>query len=72
MVAIEPGLKALKTLYIDCGDVDQYNLVYGARRMHKRLDAMGVKHVYEEFEDNHSAVDYRMDVSLPILAKALA
>ena len=55
----------------DCGDVDQYNLVYGARRMHKRLDAMGVPHVYEEFPDNHSSVDYRMDVSLPILAKAL-
>jgi S-formylglutathione hydrolase FrmB len=67
-----PGLKAMKALYIDCGDVDQYNLVYGARRMHNRLDAMGVKHVYEEFEDNHSSVDYRMDTSLPILAKALA
>jgi enterochelin esterase-like enzyme len=65
------GLKAMKALYIDCGDVDQYNLVYGARRMHKRLEAIGVKHTYEEFEDNHSSVDYRMDVSLPILAKAL-
>ena len=29
------GLKTLKHLYIDCGDIDQYNLVYGARRMHK-------------------------------------
>lgn len=67
-----PGLKALKALYIDCGDVDQYSLVYGARRMHRRLDALGVQHVYEEFADDHSAVDYRMDVSLPILAKALA
>ena len=66
-----PGLKALKALYIDCGDVDQYNLVYGARRMHKRLGELGVPHVYEEFPDDHSAVDYRMDVSLPILAKAL-
>jgi hypothetical protein len=66
-----PGLKALKALYIDCGDVDQYNLVYGARRMHRRLAAMDVPHVYEEFADNHTAVDYRMDVSLPILAKAL-
>jgi enterochelin esterase-like enzyme len=65
------GLKKLKALYIDCGDVDQYNLVYGARRMHRRLDALGVKHVYEEFPDNHSSVDYRMDVSLPVLAKAL-
>jgi enterochelin esterase-like enzyme len=66
-----PGLKALKALYIDCGDVDQYNLVYGARRMHKRLTAMGVPHVYEEFPDDHTAVDYRMDVSLPLLVKAL-
>jgi hypothetical protein len=67
-----PGLKALKALYIDCGDVDQYNLVYGARRMHKRLTALDVPHVYEEFADDHSAVDYRMDLSLPILAKALS
>src|SRR3569623_513484 len=53
-----PGLKKLKALYIDCGDVDQYNLVYGARRMHKRLEAFDVQHVYEEFEDNHRAVDF--------------
>ena len=65
------GLKGLKALYLDCGDVDQYNMVYGHRRMHRRLDALGVAHTYEEFPDNHSGVDYRMDVSLPILAKAL-
>ncbi|WAC74142.1 alpha/beta hydrolase-fold protein [Roseateles sp. SL47] len=67
-----PGLKALKALYIDCGDVDQYNLVYGARRMHQRLNALGIRHTYEEFDDDHTAVDYRMDISLPILAKALS
>jgi enterochelin esterase-like enzyme len=66
------GLKKLKALYIDCGDVDQYNLVYGARIMHRELDKLGVAHTYEEFPDNHSSVDYRMDVSLPILAKALS
>ena len=66
------GLKKLKTLYIDCGDVDQYNLVYGARRMHKALTRLDVPHIYEEFPDNHSSTDYRMDVSLPVLAKALA
>jgi hypothetical protein len=66
------GMKQMKALYIDCGDVDQYNLVYGARRMHKRLTAMDVPHTYEEFPDNHSSVDYRMDVSLPILARALS
>ena len=27
--------------------------------------------VYEEFDDNHSDIDYRMDVSLPFLVEAL-
>jgi len=67
-----PGLNALKGLYIDCGDVDQYNLVYGARRMHRALERLGVAHTYEEFPDNHSSVDYRMDVSLPFLVKTLS
>lgn len=65
------GLKKLKALWIDCGDVDQYQLIYGARRLHRSLEKMGVPHVYEEFPDNHSSVDYRMDKSLPFLAKAL-
>ena len=65
-------LKRLKGLYIDCGDVDQYNLVYGARRMHRLLERKGVQHTYEEFSDDHSGVDYRMDRSLPFLAEALS
>ena len=65
-------LKRMKALYIACGDVDQYNLVYGARRVRRRLEALGVPHRYEEFPDDHSSVDYRMDVSLPYIAKALA
>ncbi len=40
--------------------------------MHRRLDELGVAHRYEEFDDNHSGVDYRMDLSLPFLAAALA
>ena len=66
------GLKKLKALYIDCGDVDQYDLVYGARRFHRALERLGVAHTYEEFPDDHSSVDYRMDKSLPLLAKALS
>jgi hypothetical protein len=66
------GLKRLKLLFLDCGDVDQYNLVYGARRMHRELTRLGVAHIYEEFSDNHSGIDYRMDRSLPLLANALS
>ncbi len=66
------GLKKLKALWIDCGDIDQYDLVYGARRFVRKLKAKGILHTYEEFPDNHSSVDYRMDRSLPFLAKALS
>jgi S-formylglutathione hydrolase FrmB len=66
-----PGLKKLKGLFLDCGDIDQYNLVYGARRMHRKLTALGIGHHYEEFADDHSGIDYRMDKSLPFLAAAL-
>lgn len=66
------NLRSIKALYIDCGTVDQYNLLYGARRMSRDLTAHGIAHTYEEFPDNHSSTDYRMDISLPILAKALS
>ena len=66
------SLRRLKALYIDCGKVDQFNLLYGARRLSRRLEALGIAHRYEEFDDNHSTVDYRMDISLPFLAKALS
>ncbi len=66
------GLNSLKALYIDCGNVDQFNLVYGARRLTRSLQRQGVPHRYQEFPDDHSSVDYRMDVSLPLLAAALA
>jgi S-formylglutathione hydrolase FrmB len=66
------ALRSLRGLYLDCGDVDQYNLVYGARIMHRVLDELAVPHVYEEFPDDHTKVDYRMDVSLPFLARALS
>jgi S-formylglutathione hydrolase FrmB len=65
------ALKSLKGLWIDCGTVDQYNLLYGARRVARKLDAAGVGHIYEEFDDNHSSIDYRLDRSLPFLAEAL-
>ena len=46
-------------------------MVYGSRILHRKLEAAGIPHAYEEFHDDHSSVDYRMDVSLPLLAKAL-
>jgi hypothetical protein len=66
------NLRRLKALYIDCGEKDQFNLLYGARRFVRRLNELGIAHRYEEFSDNHTGVDYRMDESLPFLAQALS
>ena len=65
------NLKTLKGIYIDCGWKDQYHIHYGARILSKRLTRAGIKHVYEEFPDTHSGIDYRMDRSLPFLYRAL-
>jgi S-formylglutathione hydrolase FrmB len=66
------ALRSLRLLFIDCGTRDQYHLQFGARQMDQALHACGVPHVYEEFADNHSSIDYRMDVSLPRLHAAVA
>lgn len=66
------NISRLKAFYLDCGTVDQYNILYGSRRVHRTLDRLGISHRYEEFEDNHTGVDYRMDISLPFIAKALS
>ena len=68
---VRQSLSSLKALYIDCGAKDQYNLVYGARQLVGKLQRLDIDHQYEEFADNHSVVDYRMDVSLPYLYAAI-
>jgi S-formylglutathione hydrolase FrmB len=66
------NLRALKGIFIDCGWRDQYKIHYGSRLLSKRLHEHRVAHRYEEFDDTHSGIDYRMDRSLPFLYRALA
>jgi hypothetical protein len=65
------SLRSLRGIYLDCGAHDQYHIHYGMRILSKRLQAAGIEHRYEEFADSHSDIDYRMDVSLPFLTRAL-
>jgi hypothetical protein len=65
------NLKSLRGIYIDCGSRDQYHIHYGCRILSKRLAEARIAHRYEEFDDTHSDIDYRMDVSLPFLSRAL-
>lgn len=65
------AVRGLRCLYIDCGDADEYNLVYGARRLHRALGEREIPHRYAEFPGTHSGIDHRLDESLPLLARAL-
>jgi enterochelin esterase-like enzyme len=65
------NLRKLRGLFIDCGWRDQYRIHYGSRILAKRLTEHGVPHRYEEFDDTHSGIDYRMERSLPFLYRAL-
>ena len=65
------NLKSLRGIYIDCGWRDQFHIHYGTRILSRRLAEARIAHEYQEFDDDHSDVDYRMDVSLPYLYRAI-
>jgi hypothetical protein len=71
MLDDKANLATLRGIYVDCGWRDQYHIHYGTRILSQRLTEAGIRHTYEEFDDDHSDVDYRMDVSLPFLYRAL-
>ncbi|MBL8548761.1 MAG: hypothetical protein JNJ73_02160 [Hyphomonadaceae bacterium] len=68
----EGELRRLKAIWMDCGDHDQFRIHYGMRRFSKKLKAARIAHTYEEYDDNHSDVDYRMDKFIPFLARTLS
>lgn len=64
--------KSARAVYIDCGLNDEYNMLYGSRRVSKILTDAQVPHTYEEFEGTHGTIGPRYETSLPILLKALS
>ena len=70
--ACQKALRSLYGLYIDVGSRDQYNIHYGNRRLVRRLEELNIDYHYEEFDGTHSGIDWRLDHSLPWLARKLA
>ncbi len=66
------ALRRLRLLYIECGSRDQYHLHLGARQLHRRLEALGIRHEHAEFDDDHTSINYRYVESLRRLCEALA
>jgi S-formylglutathione hydrolase FrmB len=65
------SLARLRGFFVDCGSRDEYFSHYGARAFVRKLGAAGIAHRYEEFDDGHTGTDYRLDVSLPFLYRAV-
>jgi enterochelin esterase family protein len=67
-----PALRGLRLLFVDAGTRDEWNLHLGARRFARQARALGIRTVHHEFDDGHMDVSYRYDVSLPLVARAIA
>lgn len=64
------ALRSLELLYLDCGRSDEFNLHVGTRLLHRRLEDLGIRHMYEEYDDGHFHTAYRYDVSFTALSRA--
>jgi enterochelin esterase-like enzyme len=65
------NLRRMRLVYVDCGTKDEFNLIWGARTLHRKLAERRIRHVYEEFDDGHFDIQFRYDTSLPLLWRAL-
>jgi S-formylglutathione hydrolase FrmB len=68
---VQEAQRSLKLLYFDCGSRDQYQLHFGARLLGQKLIQAGILYEYEEFDDDHTNIAYRYNVSLPKFAQVL-
>ena len=69
--AVQESLRSLKILYFDAGREDEFQLQYGAARLHKKLDEYQISHVFELFDGGHFHTNHRLDKSLRLLAEVL-
>jgi S-formylglutathione hydrolase FrmB len=64
-------MESLHFSYFDVGIMDEFQLVWGHRNLEKKLNDAGIKFTYEEYEDGHFGLNYRLERSLPAMASAL-
>ena len=66
-----PALKSMRLCFLECGSRDEYFIQYGCRILTERLKHLDVPHCYVEFDDGHSGVSYRYDVTLKAISNAM-
>ncbi len=65
------SFRRLRSVYVDCGTRDEFNLRWGTRMVVDSLRAGGVEVVHAEFDDGHRGTDYRYGPSLSYLVPRL-
>jgi len=65
------ALRAMRMIYLDCGSRDQFHSHHGHRILHERLTRLAISHEYHEFDDDHSATNYRYVESFRRLFQSL-
>ena len=66
------NLEKIKLIYIDSGSKDEFNIHLGSRILHSKLQKMGIRHYYEEFQGGYSKISHRFDVSIPMISQELS
>jgi len=61
------GYRKLRSIFLDCGTRDEFNIRWGTRQVAAALKRAGVQVVHEEFEDGHMGINYRYERSLGYL-----
>jgi S-formylglutathione hydrolase FrmB len=69
---VQDAFRKMKSVFIDCGTRDEYNLRWGARMLAEEFKVTGAELCHEEFEDSHSGVTYRFERSLGFLVPRMA
>jgi hypothetical protein len=66
------ALLSMRVIYVDCGTND-HPTIEDTRKLHKKLEDFGVKHVYKEFPGNHTCcVMTSTGEVLEVFSKAMA
>jgi len=65
------AFRKMKTVFVDCGSRDEFNLRWGVRMIAEDFKNGGVEVTHEEFDDGHTGVNYRFERSLAVIGPRL-
>ena len=69
--AAQEAWRSLELLHLECGLKDQFHLQWGLRKLHGRLDALGIPHDHVEHSGSHFDINDRYPPLISKVARAL-